>query len=115
MSQRFVLSLVILAASLLLVLALVAASCGSTEEAATTTAVGPTTTLAASTTTSAAIDAAALYAENCASCHADGVTGSASEIETIVTDGAEDMPAFGDILSAEEIAALAAYAADGGK
>jgi len=77
--------------------------------------VAPTTTSDAPETTEATVDAAALYAENCAGCHADGVSGSASEIETIVDDGADEMPAFGEKLSAEEVAALAAYAAEGGK
>ena len=114
MSKRSMLSLAILTVVVLLVVALVAASCGGDEEETTTTA-APTTTSAAPETTAATIDAAALYAENCAGCHADGVSGSASEIETIIDDGAAEMPAFGDKLSAEEVAALAAYAAEGGK
>ena len=72
-------------------------------------------------------DGAALYAEHCASCHAEsrlGGTGPAlipqtlrrmfgPKLEKVITQGraATQMPAFGDTLSDEEIAAIAAYLA----
>jgi mono/diheme cytochrome c family protein len=113
MSKRSVLGFAILMVALLLLVTLVVASCGGEDET-TTTAAAVTTTASPPETSEPDIDAAALYAENCAGCHADGVRGSASEIETTVTDGSGDMPSFADKLSAEEVAALAAYAAGGG-
>jgi mono/diheme cytochrome c family protein len=114
MGKRSVLGLGTLMVMVLLVVALVAISCGGGAEESTSTTAAVTTT-SGSATTAGTIDAAALYAENCAGCHENGVSGSASEIETIVNDGADEMPAFGDRLSGAEVAALAAYAADGGK
>ena len=70
-------------------------------------------------------DAAALYARECASCHGVDRLGGAgpallpeslgrlkpAQAETVIAEGrpATQMPAFGDRLTAEEIAALAAY------
>lgn len=114
MGKRRLLGLGTLVIVVLVAVALVAASCGASAEESTSTTAAVATT-SGSATTAETIDAAALYAENCAGCHENGVSGSASEIETIVDDGADEMPAFGDKLSAAEVAALAAYAAGGGK
>lgn len=70
-------------------------------------------------------DGAAIFADNCASCHgadagggigpklSDGAVVAAFPDEadqvTFVTDGAGGMPSFGDRLSAEEITAVVAY------
>lgn len=103
----------------LVLVVLVAVACGgttATTSGPSTTAAGPTTTAAAPTTTAAAaIDAAALYAKDCKGCHATGVSGSAADIEAIIKSGKESMPGFSSSLSAEQITALAAYAAGGGK
>jgi mono/diheme cytochrome c family protein len=93
--------LIILFASVIL------ASCGS---GTTTTTAGPTTTAAGG-----AVDAAALYAEYCTGCHEKVPGGSVDEIRAITESGKEDMPGFGDQLSAEQIAALSAWVAAGGK
>lgn len=63
----------------------------------------------------------AIFADNCAVCHgADGTGGSGpdvtgesdeAEIREIVTDGSGEMTAFGDLLSEQEIADVAAYVA----
>ncbi|MFH0915702.1 MAG: cytochrome c [bacterium] len=119
MRRRSLSALGILAVALLLMVGLVVASCGgttTTTAAPTATTPAPTTTAAAATTTIGGASAGdVLYAQYCKGCHADGVTGSASDIETITSDGAGDMPAFADKMSAEEITAVAAYAAGGGK
>lgn len=71
-------------------------------------------------TTEKAIDAAPLYANNCARCHgADGATGRApnltkidlskGEIADVINNGKGRMPSFTDKLTAKEIAALAMY------
>ena len=66
-----------------------------------------------------------MFTDSCGSCHAlsaAGTSGSigpnlddtsldASAIEGIVTDGTGSMPAFGDALSEEEIAAVAEFVA----
>ena len=66
-----------------------------------------------------------MFTDNCGSCHAlsaAGTSGSigpnlddtsldASAIEGIVTDGTGTMPAFGNALSEEEIAAVADFVA----
>lgn len=80
---------------------------------------------AASLPAFAGSDAAALFQDHCASCHAPtrlGGTGPAlipeslgrikpETVETVIAKGrtATQMPAFGEVLSKEEIAALAAY------
>jgi mono/diheme cytochrome c family protein len=93
------------------------AGAATTIDDKTTTTNAPTTTAAAPTTTAAgaAVDAAALYAKDCKSCHAAGVSGSAASIETIIKNGTGSMPASAGSMSAAEITALAAYAAGGGK
>jgi len=111
---------------LLLVVLVVAACGGSTTDTTsgpsttaagpTTTAAAPTTTAAAPTTTAAGIDAAALYARDCKGCHADGKPGAAADIATAIKSGVgSSMPGFSDKMSADEITALAAYVAGGGK
>ncbi len=83
--------------------------------------------LAAIATPATAQDAAALYQDNCASCHGAAREGSGlgpplapdsyryggrrGDIERVIGNGmvSRGMPAFGQTLSADEIAALAAY------
>ena len=73
----------------------------------------------------AATEGETVFTDNCGSCHtlsAAGTSGSigpnlddtsldASAIEGIVEDGTASMPAFGDALSEEEIAAVAEFVA----
>ena len=72
-----------------------------------------------------AVDGKAAFSDNCGSCHTlsaagtsgsvgpnlDGVSLDAAGIEGIVRDGRGGMPAFGDKLSDDEIAAVAAFVA----
>jgi mono/diheme cytochrome c family protein len=105
--------LIIGATVVLLLAAVLLAACGSDT---TTTTAGPTTTASGTVTTAGgAIDAAALYAANCASCHKDVPEDSADKVQAVVEQGKESMPGFTDKLSAEEIAALSAWVAAGGK
>ena len=77
----------------------------------------------------AAVDGAALYDRNCSSCHGDDGTGGfapqlgggaaaetfpdAADQVAVVTSGRGGMPAFGDRLSAEEIAAIVEFTREG--
>jgi mono/diheme cytochrome c family protein len=107
-----------------LVATLVLASCGgdsTTTTAApagpTTTAAGPATTAGGATTTAAGgtVDAAALYAQYCVGCHKDLPTGSVDDQKAVIEKGKESMPGFADKMTAAQIAALAAWVANGGK
>jgi mono/diheme cytochrome c family protein len=100
----------------LLVAALVLVSCGSSSTTTTAATAGPTTTSGGSTTTAAgAIDAAALYTQDCAGCHKSLPGGSADDVKAAIESGKGDMPSLSDKLSAAQIAALAAWVANGGK
>ncbi len=110
--------------ALVIILALVVASCGgggttTTSAAATTTSAAPTTTAGGVTTTAGGgIDAAALFASDCglSGCHSSVPTATADKAKTAIESGVgSSMPAFKDKLSADQIAALAAYVAAGGK
>ncbi len=83
----------------------------------TTAPAGPTTTVGGATTTAAgpAVDAAALYASDCAGCHKDLPGGSADDVKTVIEKGKESMPGFTDKLTAAQIAALTAWVVNGGK
>ena len=83
--------------------------------AETTTTAAPTTTTIAATTTVAAINAAALYASNCARCHKNVPSASAVTARAVIQSGRDSMPSFKSKLSAAQITALAAYVAAGGK
>jgi cytochrome c551 len=115
--------LVICTAVVVLLGALVLASCGGSSTATTaapagssTTAGGATTTAGGATTTAgAAVDAAALYQQNCAGCHKSPPSGSADSIKAAITNGKGSMPSFGGKLTDAQIAALAAWVANGGK
>lgn len=62
---------------------------------------------------------ATIYADNCASCHGADATGGSGpnlvgvvetdEATDIITNGEDAMPAFGDILSEQDIADVIAY------
>ena len=67
------------------------------------------------TTTVAAIDPAALYAQNCAGCHKRPPGASLAAATQAITTGPGGMPAFGDKLTPEQLAALAQWVANGGK
>lgn len=72
-----------------------------------------------------AVDGQAVFTDSCGSCHTlsaagtsgttgpnlDGVSLDAAGIEGIVRDGRGSMPGFGDQLSDQEIAAVAAFVA----
>jgi mono/diheme cytochrome c family protein len=94
-------------------LALALASCGGSGSTATTTPASSSPSVTQST--GGAIDAAALYSQNCSGCH-DKVPGAdAKDVQKVVESGKEDMPSFKDKLSAEQIAALVTWVAAGGK
>jgi mono/diheme cytochrome c family protein len=109
-----------LVVALVITMALILASCGggtttTTAAETTTTAAMTTTTMSGASTTAAAIDAAALYAANCQGCHQTMPTGSVADVQSTIESGTGNMPSFSDKLSADEIAALAAYVAGGGQ
>lgn len=93
----------------------------TTTEAPTTTTTRAPTTTQAPTTTAPAVDGSAVYSLNCAVCHnasGEGGTGadlqqsalSLAEITSVIVDGrGKLMPAWGDILTAAEIEAVARY------
>jgi cytochrome c551 len=99
---------------IVLALAAVLAGCGG--DSGTTTTAAPTTE---TTGEGSAIDAAALFSSNCASCHgADGAGNvgpdlrGAADSATVaqqIAQGGGSMPAFADKLSTDEIDALAEY------
>jgi mono/diheme cytochrome c family protein len=102
----------------ILLAALILASCGSSST--TTTAApagGSSTTAAGATTTSAggSIDAAALYAQYCQGCHKTPPSASADAAKAAIENGKGSMPSFTDKMTADQIAALAAWVANGGK
>ncbi len=127
-----------LAVAVVLLLALAVVSCGgggttttsapgttastapTPTSGATTTASGVTTTAGGATTTAGsgstgAIDAAKLYTTNCSGCHKDVPAATAEQAKAIIESGKADMPSFKSRLTADEIAALAAYVGAGGK
>ena len=87
----------------------------TTAEAQTTTTAAQTTTTAAPTTTTVAIDPAALYAQDCAGCHSRVPSASLATATKVITSGRESMPAFKNKLTPDQLAALAAWVANGGK
>ncbi len=100
-----------------LVATLVLASCGDSTTSTTAAPAGPTTTAGGATTTAAggAVDAAALYAQYCVGCHKDLPAGSVDDQKAVIEKGKESMPGFADKMTAAQIAALAAWVANGGK
>ena len=117
-------------AGLLASLALIVAACGGTT---TSTETGPATTgstaaPASSTTASTVpvtppIDAEILISQNCSACHGADLEGGfgpalkgghgddhdTEELIEVITNGRNGMPAWGGVLSADEIAAIVAY------
>jgi mono/diheme cytochrome c family protein len=102
----------------------IASSTTAAPTTATSTTAAPTTTTAAPTTTAAELSPAELYAANCARCHGDELEGgigpalgpgghahghSDAELIAIVTDGKNDMPAFADKLTEQQISDLIAF------
>jgi mono/diheme cytochrome c family protein len=89
----------------------------STTAAPTTTTAAPTTTTAAPTTTTVALDPKALFAANCqlSGCHNRVPKAALATVTKVIEKGKESMPGFTDKLTAEEIAALAAWVANGGQ
>jgi mono/diheme cytochrome c family protein len=85
-----------------------------TTVAPTTTAAPQTTTTVAQTTTTA-VDAAALFAKYCTGCHKRAPGASASRAKSVITNGTGEMPGFKNKMTADQIAALAAWVAAGGK
>jgi len=108
---------------------------GVTTSAVSTTAGGETTTSQGETTTSQGettettgngggdVDAAQVFAQNCATCHGgngEGLSGpdlrpltdnNIDDIEQQIRNGGGGMPAFGGTLTDEQIQALAEYVA----
>jgi cytochrome c551 len=106
--------------ALVVIAAVVLAACGSstttTTAGVTTTAGGVTTTAAGTATTAGGtVDAAALFAQNCAGCHKNVPNGSAASVQSTIESGKGSMPAFSGKLTADQITALAAWVANGGK
>lgn len=101
--------------AVVLALTVVLAGCGG--DSTTTTTSPPATETTADP--GSAIDAAALFSSNCASCHgADGsgnvgpdlrALSDAAAIAAQIEQGGGAMPAFSGTLSADEIGALADY------
>ena len=103
----------IAAVVLVVVAAVVLAACGSST---TTTTAGVTTTAAGATTTAGGtVDAAALFAQNCAGCHKSVPNGSADSVKATIESGKGSMPSFSGKLTADQISALATWVANGGK
>jgi mono/diheme cytochrome c family protein len=104
------------AMAIVIIASLVLVSCG--EETTPTTA-GPTTTAGAATTTSGTgVDAATLYSQNCAdpACHPSVPAGQLDAVKAAIEDGVgSEMPGFRDKLTPEQIDALAAWVANGGR
>jgi mono/diheme cytochrome c family protein len=109
MGKRHMALIALASAIVVLIVAMVVVSCGSA--ATTTTKAAPTTT----GVSTGATGGAALFAANCARCHDDLPSGSASEVQAIVESGKENMPPFKDTLTAAEIAAIVGYVTSGGK
>ena len=101
-------------------IALGAAGCGDDDSGSSS---GGSSSVATSGSGSAAVDGKAVFESNCASCHTlkaadasgsfgpnlDELKPDAATVEKQVKNGGGGMPAFGDQLSSEEIAAVAAY------
>ncbi len=100
-------------------------ACGGSSSPSPSSA--PSTTQSPTNTQSAtASEGKAVFAENCAQCHtlaaaaANGEIGpnldqlqpDAARVKTMVTNGGNGMPAFGDVLTAAQIDALSAYVAE---
>jgi mono/diheme cytochrome c family protein len=101
--------------ALFLSLAALAAACGDDSSDTDATETDTTDT----TDTTPEIDGMALYEDNCAVCHQSSGAGASGpniqgednvgNIIDVITNGGGGMPAFGDDLTAEEIAAVADY------
>ncbi len=88
----------------------------ATTEAVTTSSEQTVTTAASTTTSAAAIDPAALFTANCelSGCHKSPPRASVATATKVITNGKESMPSFQDKLTADEIAELAQWVANGG-
>jgi mono/diheme cytochrome c family protein len=93
------------------------------EPTTTTTTAGagatpPTTAQPTTTTTAASVDAAALYAQYCAStsCHPNGTPSGlpTSQVASAIAGGVPGMPGFSGVLMPNQITALATYVSAGG-
>lgn len=111
MDRRALKTMIVALVAVGLVAAVLMVGCGSstTTQAPATT----TTPQAATATTGQAADGKALFAQYCASCHANGVgrvsASDVTKIADIIKSGKESMPGFADKLSAAQIAAIATY------
>ena len=109
------------ALALLLVVGLVIASCGGattqTTSAPSTTAQTTGTANPTATTAGQALDAAALYAQVCAGCHPalPRAPGGVNQVRGVITMGKGLMPPFSGTLTLDQIVALAAWVANGGR
>jgi mono/diheme cytochrome c family protein len=111
--------LIMLLVAVLALVALAAVSCrGSattTTSASGTTGPGVTSGTTVTSSASGAVDAAALFAQECQGCHGNIPTGSADVVKAVLQNGKGGMPAFAGKLTADQITALANYVASGGK
>lgn len=103
----------LLALALALALVLTVAACGGSDNGNAPADGGQTSAPAGG------VDAAALFADNCAGCHGEDGSGGfgpdlreEDNVEGVaerIRQGGDKMPAFGDKLSDDEIQALAEY------
>ena len=104
------------------------AACGSSssESSSTTTTASAVATTGPSTTKVASAVGEKVFASNCAQCHTLAAAGSSGQVgpnldalapdearvNAQVTNGANGMPAFADVLTEAQISAVSAYVAD---
>jgi mono/diheme cytochrome c family protein len=104
----------IILAVLVVALGVVLTACGGSTDSAGTAASAP----APSATASGSADGAAIWSAQCSGCHQDVAEFSgrgAAEVQSVVENGAGDMPGFAGRLSAAEIQAVSDYVASGVK
>lgn len=97
------------------------AACGGSSTTGTpaSAATSPTATAGGATSSPVAVDGAEVFAQNCAGCHGGAgaggrgpdITGKSdtAAVEDQVRNGGTSMPAFGETLSDEQIAAVGEY------
>jgi quinohemoprotein ethanol dehydrogenase len=122
--MRSSLRTLVLTLSALALLGGVASGCGGGDDE---TATAPATTPAATQpATGEAADGAQIFSDNCQSCHGPEGTGGhvgpdlqkssvaedSAKVETQVRNGGGAMPPFADVLSDEEIGAVAQYVSE---
>lgn len=119
MLKKTRLPVIMLLVAVLALVALAAVSCGgsttTTTSASGTTSPGVTSGTTVTSSASGAVNAAALFAQECQGCHGYIPTGSTDVVKTVLEYGKGGMPSFAGKLTADQITALANYVASGGK